>query len=47
MKKRATFIHPRGVWIQRAELKVLVGGLVFFATSTAALIVVIAYLVKG
>jgi hypothetical protein len=47
MQKRATFRHPRGVWIRKGEFVALVGALVFFASSTTALIIVIAYLVKG
>lgn len=47
MNRRATFRHPRGVWIRRGELFALAGALVFFATSTCALIIVIAYLVRG
>jgi hypothetical protein len=47
MQKRATFKHPRGVWISKGGFLVLVGALVFFATSATALVIVIAYLVRG
>jgi hypothetical protein len=47
MNRRATFRHPRGVWITKGGFLALVGALVFFATSATALVILIAYLVRG